>query len=425
MRITAFSSVALLATMLAACGGATADGAGGSSPKKLEIYSWFLKGSDATAFSNLIYELKKRYPGIQVDNARLSFEAGGSREIAQRIANGDPPDAFQVVPGAELRTWAVKDVLAPLDNLSAEQGWEQVFPEKVLDAARTNGALFGVTLGLERDNTLFYNKAVLQKLGVPVPSSVAEFFDAAAAIKGQGMTPLAVSSTGGWTIASHFFDALLIAEAGPDFVESYFAGQKTADAPEVRAALTDLARMMDYANDDRATTSWGDAVGKVCRDEAAMLFLPDFVRGQFESVGCGPDKIGYVAIQPAGTPTFVFVGIGFTFPKNPPHPESAIAFAEVAASAEGQRVFNLAKGNIPARIDVPAGEFDPISQMTMKDFAASGERHVLSYSVATSGVFQEAINPALQLFVDPSSSVFKSVDGILVVLRQNYWTIAR
>jgi glucose/mannose transport system substrate-binding protein len=409
--------------MLAACGGAvtsTPDAA--STPMRLEIYSWLTAGSEKTALDNVVDELKRRHPGLVFDNATVD-RGEGRMELLQRMANDNPPDSFQVITGMDLRQWA--DVLESLDSAALEQGWASAIPKGVLESVSKNGTLIGVPLGIERDNTLFYNKAILQGHGVSVPTNVADFFRVADALKSQGVTPLSVSASGGWTIASHLFEAVLVAEAGPDFVESYLAGQQSPDAPPIQAALTDIGRMMDYANEDRATTGWGDAVKKVCVGEAGMLFLPDFVRNQFATLGCNADAIGYVAMEPAGNPTFVFVGLAFVFPKHARDPDAAAAFAEVLASAEGQRVFNLAKGSIPARTDVPLQDFDPISQMTMKDFALPGERHILGYAGATSSAFQTAVNPALQQFVDPSNAAYKDVAAVLDVLRQNYAIIAR
>jgi len=126
-----------------------------------------------------------------------------------------------------------------------------------------------------------------------------------------------------------------------------------------------------------------------------------------------------------GAPTFVFVSIGFPLPKGAPDRDSALAFLEVVGSAEGQRIFNSTRGSIPARTDVPPDGFDPISQMSMKDLAAPGERHVLGYAAAVSADFQSAVNPALQAFVDPSSPSFKNLTATLSILKQNYPLIAR
>jgi glucose/mannose transport system substrate-binding protein len=392
---------------------------------KLEVYTWLVSGAEGMAFNLLIDELRRRYPRIEILNSSLPYPPEQQAELPKRIAAGNPPDSFQIIIGRDTRMWGDQGVLEPIDALSGAQGWAQVFPKSVLDAASRNGALLGVPLDVERSNTLFFNKTVLQAHGVPAPANVDEFFKVVEALKSQGVTPLSVSAAGGWTIASQLFESVLVAEAGPDFVEAYLRGQKTGDAPEVQKALTDVGRMMDYANADRATTGWGDAVKKVCSGEAAMLFLPDFVRPEFANQGCGPDKIGYVAMQPVGAPTFVFVSIGFPLPKGAAHRDSALAFLEVVGSAEGQRIFNMTRGFLPARTDVPPGGFDPISQMSMKDFAAPGERHVLGYAAAVSDDFQSAVNPALQAFVDPSNSSFKDLAATLSVLKQNYPLIAR
>jgi glucose/mannose transport system substrate-binding protein len=413
-RQSAFTIATLLATTLVGCG--SGGSSGGSTPTNLEFYSWLTSGSEKMALDNLLGVLRNRYPSIHAVNEAPGEDS--SLEFKQRMADGKPPDSFQALTGTDLLRWG--DVLGPLDLMANAQGWYAAVPKGVLDSVSLNGAIVGVPLGIERENTLFYNKAVLAAHGVSVPTTVAEFFDVAAALKSQGVTPLSVSDAGGWTIGIHLFDSLLVAEAGPDFVESYYAGKQTPDAPEIQTALGDVARMMDYANDDRVTTGWGDAVQNVCAGTAAMTILGDFARGQFAADGCGPDVIDYVTMEPAGSPTFVFVGLGFAFPKNPPHPDAAAAFVEVTGSVEGQRVFNTAKGMIPSRTDVPLQDFDLISQKTMQEFAMPGERHVLDYAAATSSAFQSAVNTALQQFVDPASPAFKDVGVVLTVLRLSY-----
>jgi glucose/mannose transport system substrate-binding protein len=395
----------------------------GTAAGRLEIYSWFTAGSEKGALDGLFGEVSRRFPGIAIVNAAQDRVDVARAELPARIAGGNPPDSFQVISGSELGEWIKRGALDPLDPGLPVCGWASAFPKAVLDANGAGGATYAVPLNTERDNTLFYNKALFSTNGLTPPASVPQFFTIAAALKSKGVTPLAVSAAGGWTIGSLIFEAVLISEAGPDFYQRYMSGQKAADAAEVQAALADTARMFDYANDDRATTGWTAAVDMVCRGAAAMLILPDFVRAEFANRGCGPDKIGYVAMQPSGTPTFVFVGISFVLPKGAPHRQAALGFLDVVGSAAGQATFNRLKGSIPARIDVPPAGFDAISQQTMADFAAPGEHLVLGYAVVTSGIFQEQVNPALQAFADPSNADFKNVPAVLAVLRRNYAAI--
>jgi glucose/mannose transport system substrate-binding protein len=219
------------------------------------------------------------------------------------------------------------------------------------------------------------------------------------------------------------FEAILIAQAGPDFYQGYLGGQMTADTPEIRAALTTLGAWMDDTNADRASTKWPDAVAAVCRGDAAMIVLPDFVKGELAHDGCGPETIGYAPMQPAGTPTFIFVSIAFELPHGAPHRQVAIDFLHTVASKAGQEAFNPIKGSIPARTDADPNLFDALSAQTLADFRAPGERLVPAYAALTSPIFQAAVNPALKSFVDPASDAYRNVDAVITVLTQKYGMI--
>src|SRR5262249_20517075 len=166
-----------------------------------------------------------------------------------------------------------------IDAAAASENWSQVFvPEILAGFTGDDGHLYGVPQLIERDNTMFYNRKILQQAGVAPPETIADWFVAAAALKAGGATPLAVSALGGWTIASHLFEGILVAEAGPNFYVDYMRGAKTGDAPEIEQALTDLGSMMDYANGDRATAAWADALTLVCKGYAPMMFISDFAQ---------------------------------------------------------------------------------------------------------------------------------------------------
>jgi glucose/mannose transport system substrate-binding protein len=408
----------LTAALACACGSSAPTS---RAPKTLEVYSWLTAGSERNALDALFKVIEQQ--NISVTNAAQDRSEVAQQELATRMAQGNPPDSFQVVSGSDLDSWVDKGALEPLDAIASAQGWNSVIPAPVLQSVSKNGSLYGVPLDIERDNTLFYNRQIFAAQNLTPPTSVAEIMTTAQALQASGITPLSVSASAGWTIASHVFEAVLVAQAGPDFYESYLSGKKTADTPEVRAALGALGAMMDYANADRMSAKWTDAVASVCSGKAAMLILPDFVKGEFANDGCGPDKIGYVAMQPAGSPTFVFVSITFELPNGAPHRDVAIQFLTTVGSKAGQEAFNPIKGSIPARTDTDPSLFDAISTQTLADFRASGERLTPAYAALTSPNFQTAVNQALKDFVDPASDVFKNVDSVVTVLSQTYGVI--
>jgi glucose/mannose transport system substrate-binding protein len=241
-------------------------------------------------------------------------------------------------------------------------------------------------------------------------------------LKGQGITPFAVSDRGGWTMASVLFEDVLVAQAGADFYHAYLAGQKAPDAPEIQAALATVGQMLDMSNADAPTTSWSDAVAKVCMGQAAMLLLPDFVNAEFQRVGCGPAQVGYVPMQMAGESSFVFVSIAFVLPTGAAHPAAAELFLETVGSQQGQLAFCRPNGSIPARTDVnlAMAGYDSVSQQTYADYTAAGEKLVPAYAELTSVTFQAAINTALQAFSDRTNPAYKDAATMVAALKANY-----
>jgi glucose/mannose transport system substrate-binding protein len=247
-------------------------------------------------------------------------------------------------------------------------------------------------------------------------------------LKAAGVTPFSVSDKGGWTMASHVFESVLVAQAGAQFYRDYLSGKKQADDAAITAALTTTGQMLDMANTDAPTTNWVDAVKKVCMGQAAMLVLPDFVKGEFEAVTgadgkpCDPSKIDYVPMQTATENSFVFVSVTFALPKGAPDGDAAKEFLETVGSAQGQLGFNLAKGAIPARKDanITSAGYDLISQHTYQDFTSMSEQLVPAYAALTSPTFQAAINTALQAFSDRTNPVYKDVPTMITALKTNY-----
>jgi glucose/mannose transport system substrate-binding protein len=415
-----WSCALLTAALTCACG---SSGHPPSTVTTLEVYSWLTSGSERDALNALFDVIRRENTGLAITNAAQDRSDVAQQELATRMSQSNPPDSFQVVSGSDLDSWVNKGALESLDALARSEGWGSVIPAPVLDSVSKNGTLYGVPLDIERDNTLFYNKQIFADLRLPPPVGVGDVVSIADALKNKGIAPLSVSAATGWTIASMLFEAILVAQAGPDFYQAYLSGQKTADTPELRMALGTLGEWMEYANADRTSTKWPDAVASVCRGDAAMLILPDFVKGELAHDGCGPEKIGYVPMQPAGTPTFIFVSIAFELPNGAPHRQAAIDFLRTAGSKAGQEAFNPIKGSIPARTDANPALFDAISAQTLADFRANGEHLAPAYAALTSPIFQAAVNPALKSFVDPASDAFKNVETVITVLTQKYGMI--
>jgi glucose/mannose transport system substrate-binding protein len=410
---------------IAACGSSQASGPPDvPEAHYLEVEAWLSAGPERQAMDALIEVFRRRDPEIQVLSDEYYIPAR-SLELDQRFAMHVPPDSLRVIDGIDTGQWINQDVLASLDVASATDGWSAVFPKQVLDSVSGKGSLYGVPLDIERDNTLFFDKAIFADNGLSPPTTVADVLAAAAALSAKGTTALSMSGAG-WAVASTLFESVLVAEAGPDFYEAYLTGQLAPDAQEMQVALADLAKLADYADPDLATTNWGDATLRFCNGQTAMLVMPDFVKMEFAAAGCfDAAKIGYVTLEPPETPTFVFLGLGFVVPREAAHQVNGVQFVRAVGSREGQAAFNLLKSTVPARIDVDMSGFDFVSIAEAADYRAAGEHLVLGYAGLTPSNFQDAVNPALAHFVDSTSADYKNIDAVLAVLRSNYALLKR
>src|SRR4029079_16273547 len=154
----------------------------------------------------------EQHPAVAIQNTMIAGGAGVNANVvlANRMAGGDPPDAFQIHGGAELLDNWVKgnDLTQPLTDLYAAEGLNDKFPQGIVDLVSLDGVPYSVPLGVHRNGVLWYNKDVFEKNGVTAPTTWEEFFAVADTLKAAGITPLALGDKDGWT-ALNLFEQIL------------------------------------------------------------------------------------------------------------------------------------------------------------------------------------------------------------------------
>ena len=154
------------------CGGSAEEQvANGNNEGRVEVFSWWTSGSEAAALKAIIEAYEEQYPETQIINASVAGGGGSAaRPVLQtRLIGNNPPDTWQTHPGAELQgQYAAPGYTESLDDLYAEEGWHDVFPESLLDMVQHEGTPHMVILNLHRSNTLWYNKPLLENQGLYV-----------------------------------------------------------------------------------------------------------------------------------------------------------------------------------------------------------------------------------------------------------------
>jgi glucose/mannose transport system substrate-binding protein len=386
-------------------------GAGG----KLEVFSWWTSGGEADALNALFNEFKKLNPTAEIINATVAGGGGSNaRAVLQtRLAGGNPPDTWQVHPGYELLgQYVAAGYVDPITDLYKSEGWDKVIPQGLIDQMTKDGQIYGVLAGIHRGNGLWYNKNVLDKLGITVgpTMSLDEFFQIAEKVKAAGITPLCVGDNGVWASAQ-LFENTLLGVIGPEKYKSLWNGTETFDAPEVKQAMDAYGKMLDYQNADHSSLSWDQAIKKLMEGSCVFSSMGDWAYGEFVKAGL-KDNVDFGWVSHPGTAgSFMVVADGFVMAHNAPDHDNNILWLKAIGSKEGQEAFNPLKGSIPARTDVDRSKFGVYHNWSMDSFAKDTLTPSVVHGSAAPADFQQALNDAVTTFI-----VDKNVDAFSTAL---------
>lgn len=395
------SLVAMVA--LAACGDDDDDEGETPTPGalsgELEIFSWWTTGGEAAGLQAL-YDL---YPAacsadVEIVNATVAGGAGfNAREVlTTRMLGGDPPGSFQVHMGHELTdTWVTTDYMESLQFLYDEEGWDDVFPEGVIDIVSYEGEPYSVPVNIHRANVLWYNKAVFEDLNLEPPTNFDEFVEVADALEAEGITPLALGDNGIWA-SVHLMETVLLGTLGAEAYNGLWTGETDWAGPEVTEALDNFKMMLGYVNDDHTSLSWDQANDLVIAGDAAMTIMGDWVDADnnaknFADSGWAP--------APGTAGAYQALSDTFGLPKDAPNRDAVVCWLKLIGTKQGQEAFNTLKGSICARNDCDASLFDPYLQSAMEDWNKDEIVPSLAHGAAASQGWVADINDATTAFI--------------------------
>ena len=339
-----------------------------SQAQKLEIFSWWA-GDEGPALAALVKLYEKQNPGTQVVNATVTGGAGvNARAVLKtRMLGGNPPDSFQVHAGQELiGTWVAAQRMDDLSSLFQQQGWNDVFPQTLLDLISTQSGIWSVPVDVHRSNVLWFVPANLKKWGVSAPTSWDEFLQACPVLQKQGVTPLVVAEP--WT-QQHLWESVAVAVLGPDNWEALWSGKLAFDSPEAVAVWDTFGKIMKCTNDDAAGLSWQQATDRVVNGEAAFNVMGDWAAGYMTTtLGLKPNTDFGWSASPGTDGTFVLLADSFGLPVGAPDPKQATAWLKLVGSKEGQDTFNPLKGSISPRLDSDPSIYNAYSKSAYQDY---------------------------------------------------------
>ena len=219
---------------------------------------------------------------------------------------------------------------------------------------------------------------------LPRPTTWDELVAVLDAMKANGITPLAHGGQA-WQDATVFDGVVLwhgrrLLQGGLHRPRPGGAGRR----PDGRG-LQPPDQAAAYVDDNFSGRDWNLASAMVINGEAGMQMMGDWAKGEFLKAGKVPGT-DFVCIRFPGTQ-----GLGDLQLRpvrdvqrrpTPAAQEAQVAMAKAIMDPAFQSAFNVVKGSVPARTDVPNDAFDDCGKKGMADLAEANAAGTLFGSMA-------------------------------------------
>ena len=361
---------------------------------EVEVLHWWTSGGEAAALEVLKGDLDSQ--GVGWKDMPV---AGGGGEAAMttlraRVTAGNAPTAVQML-GFDISDWAKEGALGNLNSVAEAENWDAVVPSALQAFAKHDNNWISAPVNVHSTNWVWINKAALDAAGGKAPESWEELVAVLEAMKANGITPLAHGGQA-WQEAT-IFDAVVLS-MGNDFYQKAMIDLD----PEALGGATmvevfdRMATLRSYVDDNFSGRDWNLASAMVIEGKAGMQMMGDWAKGEFLKAGQNPGE-EFICIRFPGTQGSVtFNSDQFAmFSQGEGDNPAQMKMAAAIMNPTFQSAFNVVKGSVPARTDVPNDDFDACGKKGMADLAEANSSGSLFGSMAHGHAAPAAIKNAL------------------------------
>ena len=360
-----FVSVATAAIMTMAAGAANAE-------PQAEVLHWWTSGGEAKS----VVVLQQEFDGRGGTWTDMPVAGGGGdaamTALRARVLAGNAPTAVQL-KGPAIQEWYEEGVLADISSVAKANGWADVLPPSIANHMKCEGTWCAAPVNVHRIDWIWANADVLSKNGIKMPTTWAEFNAAAAKLQAAGVTPLAHGGQA-WQDAT-VFEAVALGIGGADFFQKAFVDldPATLKSDTMVKVFDQMRTMRGFVDSNFSGRDWNLATAMVMNGEAAFQIMGDWAKGEFLAAGKKPGVDFLCASTPGEGFLYNVDSFAMFSVDGKDKKDGQLLLAELIVGKNFQKVFNLNKGSIPARVDVALDEFDSCAHTSAKDMADSNK----------------------------------------------------
>ncbi len=360
----------------------------------VEVLHWWTSGGEAAALD----VLKKNLEAKGVTWQDMPVAGGGGEQamtaLRARVTANNPPTAVQAL-GFDITDWAKQGVVGDLGAVADKEGWDKVIPAALQNFAKYDGKWIAAPVNVHSTNWVWINKKALDAAGDKPPESWDELIALLDKFKAAGLTPIAHGGQP-WQDAT-IFDAVVLS-LGNDFYKKALIDldPDTLGSPKMKEAFDRMAKLRTYVDANFSGRDWNLASAMVIEGKAGLQFMGDWAKGEFLKAGQKPGQ-DFVCIRFPGTQGSVTFNsdMFMMFKVGEDKQKAQLEMASAIEDPTFQSSFNVVKGSVPARTDVPNTAFDDCGKKGMKDLAEAANNGTLMGSMAHGYAAPSAIKNAL------------------------------
>ncbi|ANP87320.1 ABC transporter substrate-binding protein [Rhizobium leguminosarum] len=371
------SSAAVAVVMMAGLSAAHA-----ADVKEVQMLHWWTSGGEAAALNVLKEDLSKE--GFAWKDVPVAGGGGDAAMTALKamVAAGTYPTASQML-GYTVLDYAQAGVMGDLTETAKKEGWDKSVPAALQKFSVYDGKWVAAPVNVHSVNWLWINKAVMDKIGGTQPKTFEELIALLDKAKAAGVIPLALGGQN-WQEAT-MFDSIVLSTGGPEFYKKAFndLDDESLKSDTMKKSFDNLATIIKYVDPNFSGRDWNLATAMVIKGDALLQVMGDWAKGEFVAAKKTPDT-DFLCYRFPGTDGSVVYNSDMFGMFNVPDDRKAaqVALATATLSKSFQSAFNVVKGSVPARTDVPDTDFDACGKKGIADLKAANEGGTLFGSLA-------------------------------------------
>lgn len=330
-------------TFLLAIGLVTAAGAKEVGSKtSITLWDQYYRGVESDIMDSLVKDFEAKNADIQIVRETKTLD-DLKLVLKMSLESGTGPDIMQVNQGeADMGAMAKAGLLVKANDAAVKNNWAARFSDSTLKAMGYGGDYYGIATTAEVVG-FFYNKPLMQKLGLSVPKTFTELETLLERTKRAGYTPINFGNLDGWT-GIHEWSAIQHVLTTREQLDAMMSGKPGNywNSAENRQAAEILQRWVrsGYFTKDFSAIGYDDSASIFMQGDSLLFLTGNWMMG--ELLENSPFEVGFFLV-PANDPSRLKAvggpGIPFVVSQKSTKIDAAMKFMNYLATEEAAKAW--------------------------------------------------------------------------------------